>query len=185
MRFPTTSLRSLDSSVSLHRARERKALDLCDRAALRCAHTSPGPAASGTRATSGIVSFRTARLAMLSFYRRLAARLLPRRGLLWAAVLACLLGFILLSWRAGAPRDSAWALACITLMLWLLLLLAIAHAFAGSTIAAPSAGPFEQRLRSRLRAAMLWLAALAMTGLAGTVLLFTLRALGVIVGTIQ
>jgi hypothetical protein len=119
---------------------------------------------------------------MLNFYRRLAARLLPLRRLLWAAVLACLLGFVLLSWRPGAPRDSASALASVTLMLWLLLLIAIAHAFSGPTT--PD-GPPGLGLRWRLRRAMSWLAALAMTGLAGTVLLFTLRALGVLFGAFR
>jgi hypothetical protein len=121
-------------------------------------------------------------MSILDFYHRLARRLAPLRPLLWAAMLSCMAIFVTMLFMTGAPRESAIALGAITALVWILLLLAVAHAFAAPLPQALPQARLAARLRVQLRRGLLWLVAAAMTALAGAVTLFSLRALGTLLG---
>lgn len=119
---------------------------------------------------------------MLEFLHRLARRLAPYQRLLWSVVLICISGFIAVVALSPDPRSDAFALLSMTALVWALLLITIVHSFTRPLPSLTTATGLWQRLKLRLRLALLWLLAVAMTAVGGLLVLFSARALGNLLG---
>ena len=75
--------------------------------------------------------------------------------------------------------DAAYALASLTLMLWTLWLLAIAHGFVEPVPEIDPAARFWARARLKFRRATVWVLAFAMTVLFVMAIVMTIRTIGI------
>ncbi|MFP6829501.1 MAG: hypothetical protein VCC36_10785 [Gammaproteobacteria bacterium] len=117
---------------------------------------------------------------MLIFFNRLAQRLYRLRVVLWivGATSTALFGAALFS--SGGTIDAAYALVSLTLLFWALWLLAVAYSFVEPAPVVDSGARFWARVKVKLRRAMFWILAVAMTLLFVLALVMTTRAIGIV-----
>jgi hypothetical protein len=81
----------------------------------------------------------------------------------------------------GRPSELG-ALPALTAFLWAVLLLGISYSFpAGPPTIGPADG-YWQRLRKRMSRALFWILGLVTLGIAGLVVVLTIRAVGLALG---
>lgn len=118
---------------------------------------------------------------MLDHYYRLAASVRKIRRILWILAALAVLVFVLALVPLYRGGGYAAALGAVTVLLWCLWLISVAHSFADAPPRPDPGAPFPARIRIRARRALAWLIALVMTALLGVVAVISLRALATIV----
>jgi len=117
---------------------------------------------------------------MLIFFHRVAQRLYRLRILLWivgATFTALLSGALFLS---DGALDAAYALVSLTLLLWVLWLLAFAYSFVEPAPVSDSGARLWTRAIVKLRRATAWVLAIVMTLFFGLATVMTTRAIGIV-----
>ena len=119
---------------------------------------------------------------MLALYNRLAKQLYRLRPVLWAlgALAAGAFGGVL--FLSDGLIDSSYALVSITILLWTVWLLAVAHSFVVPVAGVDPEARVWARFKAKLRRGLVWAQALIMTALFILVLVMTMRTAGIVLG---
>lgn len=117
---------------------------------------------------------------LLILFHRIAQPLYRFRGLLWILLLVVASVFMaaVLGFAAGEDLPLATFLAC----LWVGFLIAFANAFMAPIPVLRAGAGWLSRMKVRLRRGLLWLLAAGTVVLFAFVALFSMRALGLLLG---
>jgi len=119
---------------------------------------------------------------MLIRFYRFASFLYRFRAVLWVLAMVAVGLFLTALFARGSSIDAAYALASLSVLLWALWLLAVAHSFVRLPPEVQPGDRFWLRTKTRFQRATAWVLALAVTGLFVLALILTTRTLGLIVG---
>jgi len=117
---------------------------------------------------------------MLTFFYRLAQWLYRFRVVLWivgATSTALFSGTLFLS---DGTLTAAYALVSLTLLLWVLWLLAVAYCFFEPAPVPDSGARLWTRAKVKFRRATVWILAIVMSLFFGLVIVMTTRAIGIV-----
>ncbi len=119
---------------------------------------------------------------MLALYNRFAKRLYRFRPVLWALGALAVGAFGGVLFLSDGLIDSAYALVSITILLWTVWLLAVAHSFVEPVARVDPAARVWVRFKAKLTHGLVWAQALIMTVLFILVLVMTMRTAGIVLG---
>lgn len=119
---------------------------------------------------------------MLAFFHAVARRLYPLRLALWLFAAACLVFFAVTVFGFGPAPGGDELMVSVVALLWVLSALTVVHGFHQPLPRAPEGAPLMARVKVRLLRAFLWLMAVVVTLLTMSMLLVTVRALGIAMG---
>ncbi len=119
---------------------------------------------------------------MLAFYNRFARRLYRLRPVLWALGALAVGGFGGVLFLSDGLIDSSYALVSITILIWAVWLLAVAHSFVEPVAEVDRSARLWARIKARLRRGLVWAQALTMTVLFILALVMTMRTTGIVLG---
>ncbi len=119
---------------------------------------------------------------MLAFYNRFAKRLYRLRPVLWALGVLAVGAFGGVLFLPGGLIDSSYALVSITIVIWTVWLLAVAHSFVEPVAAVDPAARVWARFKAKLGRGLAWTQALTMTVLFILAVVMTMRTTGIVLG---
>ena len=119
---------------------------------------------------------------MLAFYNRFARRLYRLRVVLWALGAIAVAAFGGVLFLSDGLIDSSYALVSITIVIWTVWLLAVAHSFVEPVAEVDLSARLWSRFKARLRRGLVWAQALTMTVLFILSLVMTMRTTGIVLG---
>jgi len=117
---------------------------------------------------------------MLNFYWVLANRLYPYRPIIWILAVVAVGLFLSAVFRAEPAGNQTYELASIILLLWALGLVGVVQCFAAPLPAIDPGAPWLTRLRARIVHGFRWFMALTTTALFGLIILFSFKAVGLL-----
>ena len=116
---------------------------------------------------------------MLTFYHRLAQRLLRYRPVLWLLCIGAVAASLAAVFAVPGADGGRYTFGAIALLMWAVCLLTVSYGFTAPPPAAEPGSRLFARMGVRIRRGLLWLMALLMTALSILVAFVTLRAVGV------
>ncbi len=119
---------------------------------------------------------------MLAFYNRFAKRLYRLRPVLWALGVLAVGAFGGVLFLSDGLIDSSYALLSITIVIWTVWLLAVAHSFVEPVAEVDPSARLWSRFKTRLRRGLVWAQALTMTVLFIFAFVMTTRTAGIVLG---
>ncbi len=119
---------------------------------------------------------------MLTLYNRLAKRLYRLRPVLWALGALAVGAFGGVLFLSDGLIDSSYALVSITILLWTVWLLAVAHSFVEPVADVDPAARLWTRFKAKLGRGLVWAHALIMTVFLILAVVMTTRTTGIVLG---
>jgi len=102
------------------------------------------------------------------------------RRLLWGIAMLAVVAFVVALVPLYRGASYTYALTAVTVLLWTLWLVSVAHSFTSAPPVLDRRAPLTVRVKVRAKRALLWLLAIVMTLLLGLVVVVSARALGMI-----
>ncbi len=119
---------------------------------------------------------------MLARYNRLAKWLYRLRPVLWALGALSVGAFGGVLFLSDGSIDSSYALVSVTILLWTVWLLAVAHSFVEPVAEVEPAARVWARFKAKLTRGLAWAQALTMTVFFILALVMTMRTTGIVLG---
>ena len=126
---------------------------------------------------------RTTSARSSAIYHRLARRLYPYRVVIGVLGGSAIAAFFAVALALGGTVDALYALASLTVLLWVFWLLSVTFIFVDPKPALEPVAPFRRRVMIRVRRGFLILLALLTTALLIVAIAMTFRTLSLFVAT--